>query len=235
MQHAAVAKIIALLRRQKLSHCDLNLMRVLCIDEPHPVRHPDKMRVRHNRRFPVNVTHDQVRRFTPHSGQGRERFHRIGHHAAKCIADFLRHADDIPRLAMVKAAGMDDLLHILHPCLAEGFQRRVFFKQYRRHQVHTRIRTLGGKARGDQQLQRLFRAQGADRVRIFFFQRLHCQARTFFLRHGTAFFLDPGASMPSQYISALLYCIPPNPPTLSPVNFLFRFLPEWQPFRASLD
>lgn len=152
MQHAAVAKIVALLRGQKLSHSNLYLIRILRIDESKPVRHPNKMGIRHHGRFSVNVAHNQICCFAPYSGQGGEGFHRVRYNAVKRIADFLGHADDIPRLAVIKPTGVDDLLHIFYIRFAKGLQRRISFKQNRCHQVHSRIGALGGKARGDQQL-----------------------------------------------------------------------------------
>lgn len=145
-----MAKIVAFLRRQKLAHGELYLIRILRIDESKPIRHPNKMGVRYHGRFPINVAHDQVCRFAPYSGQGSERFHRIRHNAAERIADFLGHTHNIPRFAMIKSTGVDNFLHIFYIRLAKGLERRVFFKQNRCHKVHARIRALGGKARGDQ-------------------------------------------------------------------------------------
>mgnify|MGYP007012703624 CR=1 FL=1 len=145
-----MAKIVAFLRRQKLAHGELYLIRILRIDESKPIRHPNKMGVRYHGRFPINVAHDQVCRFAPYSGQGSERFHRIRHNAAERIADFLGHTHNIPRFAMIKSTGVDNFLHIFYIRLAKGssvgyFSNRTGVTRFTRASVH-----WAEKARGDQ-------------------------------------------------------------------------------------
>lgn len=57
-----MAEITAFFRRNDFPELHLDLFRILCtVDESHPVRQTDAMRICHDRRLSEHVSHDQIR------------------------------------------------------------------------------------------------------------------------------------------------------------------------------
>ena len=171
VEHAAVAEVVGLFRRQELAERELHLLRVFGVDEPDAVGDANGVGVRdHRARHAVDVSGDEVRGLPADALQGSELLDGRRHFPVEAVKDLVCHDDEVPRFRAEETGGADEFFDVFDICRGHLDRRRVFFKQCRRDQVHPGVRALGGQANRDQQLVRVLIGEGAKVVRELRFQ-----------------------------------------------------------------
>ena len=132
----------------------------------------------------VDVPLDEVGRLASHPGQAQQVVHPGGHLPPVLLQQHPGGADDVPGLAVVKAAGADELLHLLHRALCEGLQGGEPGVEGGGDLVHPFVGALGGQPHGEEQLIVLLVSQGADAVGVAPLQSLHDGADLLRRFHG---------------------------------------------------
>ena len=127
------------------------------------------MRVGDNRWFAVNVADYEIRSFPADSLKRDKLFYRVGNLPAEVVADFSRYCDNIPRLAVIKAAGMNNSLNIFNICRCIVVKRFVFGKKLGSDEIYPRVRALSGKPRRNKKLERITVFERTQRVGIYAF------------------------------------------------------------------
>ena len=127
------------------------------------------MGVHDDRRLLENISPNDIGCFSPDAGK-RDQFLNVSRNVPAVIAHQpVTTGDDVSRLAVIKAAGMNALLQFFQIRPRKSLCIRIFLKQSRRDQINPRIGTLGRQDGGDEQLQRIFMMQIAFRIRAILF------------------------------------------------------------------
>lgn len=163
MQHAPVAEIVALLRRQHFHKGFFHLHRVCAVrHKAQPPGHADAVGVGHHGGQVENIAAYQVRAFAPDAGQAQKVLHGLGHLAAVFVDEHPAHGGQVPRFAAAQPAGLYNGLDGFGLGPGKGLQRGVAGAQLLRHNVHPRVGALGAQPHADKQLPRAGVIQAAQ-------------------------------------------------------------------------
>ena len=158
-----MTEVIGLLRGQDLPELLFHLEGVLGpVGHPQPAGNADAVSVTDVGGLAVNITKDQICRFSAHARKAGQLRHGARDLSAKLAQQPLGAEHHVLGLPVVKAAGVYVLPHLLGVRLRETFQGRKADVEGRSHLVHSRIRALGGKPHGEEKLIVLFILQRAQ-------------------------------------------------------------------------
>ena len=119
-----MAEVRALLRRQDGAELGLALRRVHGpVGQPQLPADANAVRVAdHRPRHPVEVAQQEICRLPAHAGDLQKLLHAVRNPSAVVPQQGLAGQDDVPRLMLIKAAGVDHFLHLGHVRSGEGLQ-----------------------------------------------------------------------------------------------------------------
>ena len=122
-------------------------------------------------------------RLAGHAGKLDEILHGVGRFPVELLHDDLRGGDEVFRLAVIEADGVDDFLKfgmVAWARAAGSGQRRKFG----RNLIHAPVRALRGKHRGDEQLPRVFGYKVGFQIGIAFGEQFKDFCSPLFVCHG---------------------------------------------------
>ena len=120
----------------------LDLQRRLACGQLQTVRHAEHVRIHGDGRAVKSHGHHDIRGLAPHARQLLQCLEIIGHLAAILLTEDLAGREDMPGLAVVEAAALDELFEA-HEAEPHNRLRRVrFLKQLFRHHIDALVRTL---------------------------------------------------------------------------------------------
>ena len=143
VKDAAVAEVIGLIGREKLSERKLYFFRVLFIDQSYAVGNADKVSVCYNssRHF-VDVSADKVCGLASHALKKCKVFYIIRYSAAETVKDLTGEDDKVTGFCAEETGGTDKVFHILDVCCSHFHRCRILGKQRGSNYVYTCICTL---------------------------------------------------------------------------------------------
>ena len=166
-----VAQAGLLLRRDHLFQGHFHLIGILAAvlgGQPKLSADADAVGIRHDGGVAVDIRQDQVSGLSANARQLEQFLHGIRDLSAVLLQQHDRGVFDIIGLGAEQAAGLYDGAKFLDIRRRKGFQRGETLKENRRHQIDPGIGTLGGQARGEQQLIVLLCLKGTG-IRIMLF------------------------------------------------------------------
>ena len=185
MQHEPVAEIVRFLRREDGAQRLFDAHGVLVvIDETQTVRETDAVRVHHDRAgLTEHVAENEIGALAPHAGERQEIVHIVRHLAAVDLRDALRLPDEIARLAVVKAAGADELFDLADVRRRHGLHGREAREERGRDEIHARVGALRGEPHLHEQPPCVPLGERAVRHRVFALERGENSIDLFFCPH----------------------------------------------------
>ena len=182
-----MAEIAAFLRRNDFPQLPFYFSRLLYIvHQADQIAEPDAVRVRDNRRFSENISHDQIGAFSSHTRKGEKLLKVIRNLVMIFFMQYLHTAGNIPRLAGTKPARTHNFLYVPDVRLRQRPDTGKFFIQLRGNHVHPFIRTLRSQTNTDKQLPGIPVIQCASRQRVFLLQTADDLKRQFFFIHKSS-------------------------------------------------
>lgn len=173
MQNEAVAQIISFLRRHDLPKLPLYFGGLLnTVHQADQVAQTNAVSIRNYGRLAENVTHDQIRALSAHTGESQQLIEGFRDIIIILFMKDLHAGGDVPCFAGPKPARPYDLLNFLCLRLCECRDRRKLFIKERGDLIHPRVRALGCQPHAHQKLPRFVVVKRALRLGIFFFQPL---------------------------------------------------------------
>ena len=173
MQNEAVAEIISFLCRHDLPEFPLYFGGLLnTLHQADQIAQTDAVSIRNYGRLAENVTHDQIRALSAHTGESQQLIEGFRDIVIVLFMKDLHAGGDVARFAGSQSAGSHDLLDFLCLRLCECRDRRKLFIKERSDLVYPRVRTLGCQPHAHQKLPRFVVVKRALRLGIFFFQPL---------------------------------------------------------------
>ena len=152
----------------------------------------------------IEIPENKIRGFPANAGEPHKLFHGVGDPAAVFFQKGNGTVDDIPRLGVIEAAGVNIALHLCNVGLRKGLQGRKTLKQGGRDHVDALVRALCGETYGEKQLIVLSVVQRADCLRVLGEQAPDNFIYLFLCAHGNASaqrlsVMFPPHSMVSRY------------------------------------
>lgn len=152
VKHQSVAKIVAFLRRKKVTKHKFNFLWVFNIVYTQSVGKPDTVGVNHNRRLSENIAYNKVCGFSAYARKLCKLFDCVRHNTVVVITETLSHKHNIPCLGFVKSAAFYIFLYFGNIGIGKIFGGFKPFKESRSNHVYTVIGTLSRKTCCNQKL-----------------------------------------------------------------------------------